>query len=98
MLLGSDPPLHREACHRIKGWYRDAVNHAPPPAHVILEWIMAERVELHSYFPSPGANIPISVDPFPVDDSVSMENDIEWAVKRLRNHRSGERQGCGTRT
>ena len=24
-LLGSDPPLHREAWHRIKGWYKAVV-------------------------------------------------------------------------
>ena len=69
-LLGSDPPLHREAWHRIKGWYKDAVDCALPPAWVTLERITAERVELYSYVPPPGMNIPISVQPFPVDDSV----------------------------
>ena len=39
-LLGSDPPLRREAWHRIKGWYKAAVGHAPPPARVTLERIM----------------------------------------------------------
>ena len=38
-LLGSDPPLHQEAWHRIKGWYKDAVEHAPPPAWVTLDQI-----------------------------------------------------------
>ena len=60
-LLGSDPPLHREDWHRIKGWYRAAVERAPPPARVTLERITAERVELYSYVPTPGENIPISV-------------------------------------
>ena len=40
---------------------------------------MAERVELYSYVPPPGENIPVSIDPFPVDDSVPMEDEIEWA-------------------
>ena len=31
-LVGEDPPLIQEAWHRIKGWYKDAVGHAPPPA------------------------------------------------------------------
>ena len=69
-LLGSDPPPQREAWHRLKGWYRAAVDRDPPPARVTLERIMAERVELYSYVPPLGANIPISVEPFPVDDSV----------------------------
>ena len=30
----------------MKEWYWDAVDHAPPPARVTLEQIMAERVEL----------------------------------------------------
>ena len=42
----------------------------------------------YSYIPPPGANIPIPVYPFPVDGSVPTDDDIEWAVKRLRNHRS----------
>ena len=91
--MGLDPPLHREAWNRIKGWYKAAVNRAPPPARVTPERITAERVELYSYVPPPGTNIPISVQPFPVDDSVSTEDKIEWVVTRLCNHRSGGPSG-----
>ena len=45
-------------------------------------------MEIYSYIPPLGTNIPISLEPFPVDDSVPTEDEIEWAVKRLRNHRS----------
>ena len=48
----------------------------------------AERVELYRYVPPPGGNIPISMEPSPVGDLVPTEDKIEWAVKRLRNHRS----------
>ena len=78
-LLGSDPTPHREAWNRLKGWYWAAVDCALPPAWVTLEQITAERVELYSYVPPPGENIPVSIDPFPVDDSVPMEDEIEWA-------------------
>ena len=72
------------------------VDRAPPPDWVTLERITAERVELYSYDPPPEVNIPISVEPLPVDNSVPTEDNIEWAVKLLRNHRSGGgRQGCG---
>ena len=87
-LLGLDPPLHQEDWHHIKGWYKAAVNHALPPAQVTLKRITAERVELYSYVPPLGTNIPISVQPFPVDDSVPTEDEIEWVVTRLSNHRS----------
>ena len=46
-------------------------------------------VDLYRYVPPPGENIPISVDPFPVDDLLPTEEDIEWAVTQLRNHYSG---------
>ena len=66
-LLGSDPPLHRKAWHRLKGWYQAAFNRAPPPAQVTLERITAERVDLYIYVPPPGSNIPISFEPFLVE-------------------------------
>ena len=88
-LLGPYPPLHREALHQIKGWYRSAVDRALPLAWVTLESITAERVDLYIYVPPPGENISIYVETFPVDDLVPIEDDIKWAVKRLQNHRSG---------
>ena len=97
-LLGLDPPLHREAWHQLKGWYRDAVNCALPSARVTLEQITAEREDLYSYVLPLGANIPIYVEPFPVDDLVPTEDEIEWAVKRLQNHRSGGLLGFGPST
>ena len=69
-LLGSDPPMPREAWQWIKGWYKAGVDRDPPTAGVTHERIMAERVDLYSYVPSPGTNILISVKPFPVNDTV----------------------------
>ena len=71
------------------GWYWSAVDRASPPNRVTLEWITAERVDLYSYVPPPGANFLISIEPFPVDDLVPREAEIESVVKRLLNHRSG---------
>ena len=82
-LLDSDPPLHQEAWHRLKGWYQAAVNRDPPPSWVTLEQITVEPLNIYSYIPPPGANITISVEPFLVDDLVSKEDNIEWALKRL---------------
>ena len=92
-LLGSDPPLHREACNRIKEWYKAMVERAPPPARVTLEQVTLERVELYIYVPPPGTNIPIYVQPFPVDDLVPTEVKIEWSVTQLCNHRYGGPSG-----
>ena len=69
------------------------VDRAPPPAWVTLEKITAEQVDLYSYVLPPGENIPVSVEPFPVDESVPTEDNIEWAVTQLHNHRSGGTSG-----
>ena len=95
-LMGSDPPLYREAWHRIKGWYNAAVYRAPPPSWVTIKPITAEWVEQYSYILPPETNIPISVRLLVVDNSVPTEDKIEWAVKRLRNHRSGGPSGMQT--
>ena len=88
-LVGAYPPLIQEAWHRIQGWYKDVVNRAPPPARVTLERITAERVALYSYVPPLGGYIPVTIQPFLVDDLEPEEGWIEWAVKRLRNNRYG---------
>ena len=75
-LLGSDPSIHRGDGHRIKGWYWVAVERALPPARITLEQITEDQVELYSYVLPPGVNIPISVEPFPVDNSVPTEDNI----------------------
>ena len=75
-LLWADPPMPREVWQRLKGCYKAAVNRAPPPARATLERITAERVDLYSYVPSPGTNIPVSVIPVLVDDSVPTEDEI----------------------
>ena len=85
--------MPREAWQQLNGWYKPAVNHAPPPARATLERITAELVDLYSYVPSLGNNIPISVQPFPVDDLVPTEENIEEAVKHLQRNRSGGPSG-----
>ena len=75
-LLGGDQPNPKEAWRWLKGWYKAAVNRAPPPARATLERIMAERLDLYSYVPSLGENIPVTVAPAEVDDSVLTEDEI----------------------
>ena len=87
-LLRADPPIPREAWQRLKGWYKATVDRAPPPARATLERITAERVDLYSYVPSPGENIPVTVRPVPVDDLVPTKEDIQEAVHNLHRNRS----------
>ena len=50
---------------------------------------MAERMELYRTVPPLGENTPISVPTSQIDNSVPIEEEVEWAVSRLRGHRSG---------
>ena len=84
--MDADPPLHKEAWHRTKGWYRDEFDRRLPPAQVTIERIMAECVDLYRHVPPPGENIPVPVEPLQIEDLLPTEDEIEWAVKRLRNH------------
>ena len=91
-LLTGDPSLPREAWRMIQGWYQEAADHAPPHARVTLERITAEREVLYCTVPPPpprGETIPLSVPPSPIDDSVPTEEEVKWAVRRLRGHCSG---------
>ena len=53
-LLGSNPPLHWETWHCMKGWYQAVVDRAPLPDRVTLEGIAAKQVDLYSYLPPQG--------------------------------------------
>ena len=88
-MVGADLPLIQEAWYRIQGWFKAAVDRAPSPVRVTLERITAERVALYIRVPPPGDNIPVELENFEVKDAVPEEGEIEWAVKRLRNNRSG---------
>ena len=92
-LLRADLPNPKEAWRQLKGWYKAAVNRAPPPDRATLKRITVERVGLYSYVPSPGDNIPVAVKLVEVDDSVPTEDRIEEAVKKLRRNRSGGASG-----
>ena len=52
-LVGADLPLIQEAWYRIQGWYKAAVDRAPPPTRVTLERIREERIALYSRVPPP---------------------------------------------
>ena len=88
-LLKENPPNAKEAWRRMKGWYQATAKRGPPPARDTLERITAERTELYSRVPSPGENIPVTVEPEIIDDSVPKEDEIAAAVKKLRRNRSG---------
>ena len=50
-LVKAEPPLIQEAWYRLQGWYKAAVDRAPPPARATLKRVTAERVALYSREP-----------------------------------------------
>ena len=62
-LVKADPPLIQEAWYRLQGWYKAAVDRAPPPARATLKRVTAERVALYS-------RVPVTIEPFAVEDGV----------------------------
>ena len=71
------------------GGYRDTVYHALPPACITLDRIMSDREELYRAVPPSVENIPTSVLPSYIDDSIPTEEEVEWVVQILQGHRLG---------
>ena len=82
-LMKADPPLVQEAWHRLQGWYKATADHPPPPARATLKRVTEERTQLYSRVPPPGDAIPVTIEPFAVEDGIPSGAEVEWAVKRL---------------
>ena len=61
----------------------------PPPARFAIASITAERVDIYQRVPPLGRSIPVSLDPFPVNESVPKEEVVARSVRNLRLNRSG---------
>ena len=92
-LLAPNLPLICEAWIRMRGCYKDALDRPPPPAKVSLATMISEREELYRNFPSPGETIPVRYLPFSVDAGIPENEDISWAVRKLRLNRLGGPSG-----
>ena len=92
-ILGADPAEPEGGLKTYKmvvqGCVQPCANACSSYARATLDQIKAERVELYSYVPSLGKNIPVIVKPVKVDDLVPTEKEIEKVVKKLRQNRSG---------
>ena len=73
----------------MRGWYIDAANRPPTPAHVYLETLTEERTVIYAHVPPPGQPITIEVPHLPVDDNTPEDDDISEAVLQMQLHRYG---------
>ena len=60
----------------------------PPPACISLETLTAKRAGIYFHVPPLGTPIPIEVAPFPVDDHIPGEKEIDEAVLRISLNRA----------
>ena len=65
-------------------WYKNAVDRPPPPAIVDLTIMTAEREGIYRHVTCTGETIPVGDITFSVDDVIPEDEDIAWAVRRLR--------------
>ena len=75
------------------GCYKAAVDRPPPPSRVDLSTMTAERGEIYQNVPLPGYPIPVGDLPFLVDDDISEDEEITWALCRLCLNRFGGPSG-----
>ena len=75
----------------MQGWYKEAVEHPPPPSRLALTTMNSERKELYRHVKLKGEPIPVGEPPlsFSVDYSIQEDEEIAWAVLRLCLNRLG---------
>ena len=72
------PPLAKEEFCRTQVCYKTATDIPPPPDCIILDRIMAERVELYLRVFPPGYRISIKTTPITINDSIPSMEKIYW--------------------
>ena len=72
----------------MKGCYKSTDDCAPLPARLTIKQITAGRVTLYLRVLPLEDNIPTSIDPFPEDYLVTMEDKIKWSVRKLKDNHS----------
>ena len=90
-LLTRDSPLQRESLEEDTGVVprNGGSRPAAHPSHTQADQ-GGNRGDIPRCTPPPrGETIPVSVPPYPIDNSVPTEEAVEWEVRRLWGHRSG---------
>ena len=52
-LVKADVPRIQQVWYRLQGWYKAAVDRAPPPARATLKRVTAERIAIYNRVPPP---------------------------------------------
>ncbi len=77
-------------CH-LKGWYRTATDTQAKPCFQTMERQTSERVDLYLRRQSPGAPLPILMDPVEICDNQPHDSKIRDAVAQLSTNSFGSK-------
>ena len=88
--LGGDV---QEAWCCIKGWYRHASKAGTKPCLATMGHQTRGREDLYARNQPLGANIPLNVDPYDIDDAAPYDSKIRERVRGLRNGRASGAAG-----
>jgi hypothetical protein len=83
----------QEAFRHLKGWYRTATDTQAKPCYLTMERQTSERVDLYLRRQSPGAPLPILMDPVEICDNQPNDSKIRDAVAQLSNGRTAGASG-----
>ncbi len=83
----------QEAFRHLKGWYRTATDTQAKPFYHTMERQTSERVDLYVRRQSPGAPLPILMDPVEICDNQPNDSKIRDAVAQLSNGRAAGASG-----
>jgi hypothetical protein len=75
----------QEAFRCLKGWYQNASESMARPCPQTMERQTAERVALYARRGSPGAPLPVNIDPVPIDDRTPTDAEVREAAQKLTN-------------
>ena len=83
----------QEAFRHLKGWYRAATDTQAKPCYQTMERQTSERVDLYLRRQSPGAPLPILIEPVEICDNPPSDGEIRDAVAQLSNGRAAGASG-----
>jgi hypothetical protein len=80
----------RTSHHHPQAWNQHHGDRPPKPTRQDLDTLTTEFTDLYTREdPSPpGGPIPVHVQPYPIDDTIPDEAEIERMVRRLKNHKA----------
>ena len=86
--LNQSIPDLRQAYKILQSWYHHSEDRPPRPSRTDLETITNKFRDHYTEVEPPGEDIPVHVEPSPVNDEIPTEEEIIAAVSHLHNNKA----------